>query len=184
MSIDSFVDRYNGKKVDYDGRYGSQCMDLYRQYCKEVLEIPQSPGVVGAKDVWETYLEDQFTAIPYPTGVPQKGDVIIWGTEVGKYGHIAIVLSGDQQRFVSFDQNWRLDQTCYLENHSYAGVLGWLRPNQLNDIDMDEVKKLIDDLRIELKAYVDSKVSHRISKKQARKKFVPKKKKSKKSKKN
>ncbi|WP_252722587.1 hypothetical protein [Treponema phagedenis] len=37
MSLDEFVKKYLGKKVDYDGHYGAQCVDLFRQYCKDVL---------------------------------------------------------------------------------------------------------------------------------------------------
>ena len=48
MTLDEFVKKYNGKKVDYDGRYGCQCVDLFRQYCEDVLNIPHTGGVIGA----------------------------------------------------------------------------------------------------------------------------------------
>ncbi len=47
MTLDEFVKKYLGKKVDYDGQYGAQCVDLFRQYCKDVLGIPHTGGVIG-----------------------------------------------------------------------------------------------------------------------------------------
>lgn len=51
MDLTQFVKNYVGTKVDFDGAYGAQCVDLYRQYCSSVLEIPQTPPVAGAKDI-------------------------------------------------------------------------------------------------------------------------------------
>lgn len=51
MTLTQFIKTYLGKKVDFDGMYGNQCVDLYRQYCKDVLNVPQSPSVPGAKDI-------------------------------------------------------------------------------------------------------------------------------------
>jgi hypothetical protein len=58
MTIGEFIKKWNGKVCDFDGKYGSQCVDLYRMYVKEVLGYPQSPPVEGAKDIWNTYLKD------------------------------------------------------------------------------------------------------------------------------
>lgn len=128
MTYQEFLNKYNGKAIDFDGYYGNQCMDLYRQYVKEVLELPQSPGVNGAKDVWTTYLKDKYDRIDNtPTGVPQQGDIIIWGVGVGPYGHIAVFDNGDADSFESFDQNWPVNSLCHLQKHNYNGVLGWLR---------------------------------------------------------
>lgn len=133
MNYTEFFNKYNGKPVDFDGYYGNQCMDLYRQYVKEVIECPQSPGVNGAKDVWNTYLPEYFERITNtPTGVPQKGDIVIWGVGVGPYGHIAIFDNGDSNSFKSFDQNWPVGTYCHLQQHNYNNVLGWLRKKAIN----------------------------------------------------
>ena len=57
MTLTEFVKKYNGKKIDYDGRYGAQCVDVFRQYCKDVLEIPHTGGVVGAAELYTKYDE-------------------------------------------------------------------------------------------------------------------------------
>lgn len=110
-------------------------MDLMHQYVVEVLG--QTDGRIlaapAAKDVWNTnvYGKDKFDAIPNtPTGVPQKGDIILFGTEVGQYGHVAIVISADVNTVTTFDQNWNGHQYCEKITHKYGGaqgVLGWLR---------------------------------------------------------
>lgn len=129
MTFDPFIWKYTGKAVDYDGKYGPQCMDLYRQYVKEVLGFPQSKPVPSAKDVWDTYLPDFYERISNsPSGVPQKGDIVIWGGNYGPHGHIAIFIQGNTKQFTSFDQNDPLGSLCHEQLHTYKGVLGWLRP--------------------------------------------------------
>jgi len=135
MTFDEFIKKYDSKGIDFDGRYGYQCFDLYRQYCQEVLNIPQSPAVVGAKDIWTTYLKDRFDAIVNtPTGLPQKGDILIWGKEIGEFGHVGIFIDGDISKFNSFDQNFPVGTLCHKQLHSYKGVLGWLRIKQVNPL--------------------------------------------------
>ena len=129
MTTDEFVSKYNGKTIDFDGVFGGQCMDLYRQFVKEVLGFPQSPPVTGAYQVWDTYLSQYFDRIDNtPSGIPQKGDILIWGQSVGKYGHIAVYLEGNTSSFKSFDQNWPVGTNCHIQSHNYNGLLGWLTP--------------------------------------------------------
>lgn len=132
ITLDEFVSKYTGKGIDYDGHYGFQCQDLYRMYVKEVLGFPQSPSVTGAKDNWDKYLPDYYERIPNtPEGVPQKGDIIIWGSNYGPFGHVAVCTEATVNTFKCFSQN---DPTGALPAikwyKSYAGVLGWLRPIQ------------------------------------------------------
>jgi len=129
MTLDDFVKKYDGKGIDFDNKFSTQCVDLYRQYVKEVLGFPQSPSVEGAKDIWDTYLPEYYKRIENtPYGVPEKGDIVIWGTKIGKYGHVAIFLEGDAKKFKSFDQNYPTGTLCHIQEHTYTGVLGWLRP--------------------------------------------------------
>lgn len=128
MTFDQFINKWNGKLLDYDGYYGGQCVDLYRQYCKEVLNVPQSPAVGGAKDIWNTYLAQYFDRIPNsPNGIPKRGDIMIWGIGYGPYGHVGVVTSASLYSFYSFDQNDPLGTKCHYQWHNYRGVLGWLR---------------------------------------------------------
>ena len=128
MNTKEFFDKYNDKFIDFDGKYGNQCVDLYRQYCKE-LGFPQSPPVPGAADIWNNYLKDKFIQVPNtPTGVPELGDIIIWDRKLNGYGHVAVFQSGDTKKFISFDQNWPVNSSCHFQKHNYKFVLGWLKP--------------------------------------------------------
>ena len=51
MTFDSFVKRYIGKAVDYDGVAGVQCVDLVKLYLYNVFGI--RAGAWGnARDYW------------------------------------------------------------------------------------------------------------------------------------
>lgn len=132
MTLDQFIERYLGKKVDYDNFYGGQCVDLYRQYVKDVLGYPQSPGVGGAAEIWDTADPKYYDKIPNtPSGVPNKGDIIIWNRRVGGgFGHVAIFLYGDVNSFTSLDQNWPTLDLVTKTQHTYSSVIGWLRPKE------------------------------------------------------
>ena len=59
MKVEEFVKKYNGVKVDFDKKYGYQCVDLFRQFVKEALGIPEHTGPCsttgGAKDLFLDY---------------------------------------------------------------------------------------------------------------------------------
>jgi hypothetical protein len=135
MTLQQFITRYSGKKIDWDGAYQGQCVDLFRQYAHEVLKFPQAKGVVGAADFWINYSNDQILSKHYlkvpnaPSAVPLPGDVMIWNKKAGDgFGHIAVYVSGDVNKFKSFDQNWRAINVCEITDHTYTNVYGWLRP--------------------------------------------------------
>ena len=151
MNFDTFISMYTGKKVDTDGAYGAQCMDLMHKYCQEVLVIPDLRVLAAssAKDVfqnfWTVYGHEMFEKFNNtPTGIPNKGDIMFWGTGIGPYGHVAIYHSGDVMKFKSFDQNFPTGSACYLKDHSYKGVLGWLR---VKTPAVDPLQSVIDNIR-------------------------------------
>lgn len=135
MTLEEFTNFWLGKKCDFDGFYGGQCVDLYRQYVKDVLGFPQSPGVGGAAEIWESASPEYYDFIPNtPEGVPLKGDIVIWNRRVGGgFGHVAIFIEGGMNQFLSFDQNWPTLDKCTFTEHSYSNVLGWLHPKENMD---------------------------------------------------
>lgn len=135
MTLDQFVTKWTGKSIDFDGVYGPQCMDLMHQYLVEVLGLTDG-SLLAQPDAKSVYLNfattkghELFDKIDNtPTGVPLKGDIIFWGTGIGQYGHVAMMVQGDVNSFRSFDQNWNSHKYCEVVNHpNYVGVLGWLR---------------------------------------------------------
>lgn len=135
LLTDQFVQKYLGKKVDFDGAYAGQCVDLFRQFCKDVLDIPQPKGVVGAADFWTNYLTDpvlktNFEKIQNTASfIPLKGDVMIWNKKAGDgFGHVAIVLEADINKFTSLDQNFPTLSKVTKTIHDFTNVYGVLRP--------------------------------------------------------
>lgn len=109
MNHQQFKDKRLGKWVDFDGAYGNQCVDLAKQYVKEVYGFVMWP-VGSAKDCslvksfhndkrWSVYLPD--------TGVSMKqGDVLISApTKTNEHGHIGIVDSIDGKWYWLLEQN-------------------------------------------------------------------------------
>jgi len=52
MTLQEFIDLSAGQYVNFDTVYGPQCMDLYREYVRDVLRFDQSKGVSNA---WQVF---------------------------------------------------------------------------------------------------------------------------------
>jgi hypothetical protein len=150
MTIKQFVDKWIGKELDWDNFYGGQCVDLFRYYCDEVLQIKQPAGVWGAANFWTNFdtdpvLRDNFTKISNTADfVPLEGDVAVWNFNAGGgFGHIAIVIGNDHTKsyFHSFDQNWSRVSYCEIVKHTYTNFYGVLRPKQIPEGELMEIEK-------------------------------------------
>lgn len=131
MNLQDFISKWNGKIVDFDGVYPDQCMDLMHQYALDVLGITDK-SVLAAPAAYEVFTnfkwDNLFTKITNtPTGIPQSGDILFFGTTIGQYGHVCVFVDGNATNFTSFDANWPLGSLPHLQPHNYNGVLGWLR---------------------------------------------------------
>lgn len=142
MTLQEFINKYNGQYVDFDGYYGPQCVDL-AQFWSKNLGGPQFTG-----DAADIYGQGSpfYTSIPNtPDAVPVPGDIVIWGGALnGGPGHIAVFVSGNSSSFSSFDQNWPLNSPCHIQYHNYNYVVGWLHPKSGGG----QVSNPIDVLRI------------------------------------
>ena len=123
MTLKRFVVTYNGKKVDFDGAFGYQCVDLFRQYCKDVLNIKQCPPVEGAKDLINNPGE-----LKVSKGAYAPGDVLVYdGTKSNPYGHVCILVGLlDSDTFIVFEQNGFEQTGAKLTVRDKANLLGGL----------------------------------------------------------
>ena len=136
MTLVEFIDKYDGKKVDFDGAYGAQCVDLFRQYTKEVLGIKEHTGPCqttgGAKDLYLDY-DKMPVEKKYFYRSKQKnwvqGDILIWdSTPTNKYGHVAIFLAKiGANDFLVFEQNGITQNGAEIKMRSCTNLLGYLR---------------------------------------------------------
>jgi cell wall-associated NlpC family hydrolase len=135
MTLEEFVKKYNGKKVDYDNAYGAQCVDLFRQYTKECLGIKEHTGPCatsgGAKDLFLDYdkmpVEKKYF-IRSKGKAYQPGDVLIWDrTEKNQYGHVAIFLAYLGNSVLVFQQNGITQAGAEIQVWTRDNLLGYLR---------------------------------------------------------
>lgn len=109
MTLDEFVKEYEGKKVDYDGYYGAQCVDLVRLYIRLVWGLPQPKNIISAYEAYTHWLRcsDGFNEIGWKSLTKiARGDVVVFPpTDTNLHGHIAIVLDIADGEVLCFEQN-------------------------------------------------------------------------------
>jgi hypothetical protein len=113
MNLQTFVEKYKGRKVDFDGALGAQCVDLARQYFKDVWELPEQPeGVIGAAD-FALKREQRpiqrkhtsFTPVIPEQPIPAGAVVIMNPWPENKFGHIGICTACDGNEVTLFNQD-------------------------------------------------------------------------------
>lgn len=132
MTYAEFFNQFNGKFVDFDGAYGAQCFDLVNKY-STMLGNQRFTGLY-ASGIYNQPGNNYIQVPNSPSAVPQAGDIIVWNnSHGGGFGHTAIANGdGNTVNFVSFDQNWQPGSPAVLVRHNYKGVIGWLRPKNIN----------------------------------------------------
>ena len=132
MTLLEFVNRNCGKKVDFDGYYGAQCVDLFRQYCRDVLDVPHTGAVEGAKDLVERYwslpVERKHFVLCKDAASAKSGDVVVWGaTDKNRYGHVAIAVAEDENVLLVFEQDGFKQDGAKLAWRSKNNIIGVLK---------------------------------------------------------
>lgn len=134
MTLKEFVYKYIGKGIDYDKMYGFQCVDVFRQYCTDVLKIEHTGGVDGAKDLYINYSkmprEQKYFVLIDEKKSPEykEGDVLIWGaTKTNRYGHVAILLAEMSGDVLVFEQNGFKQDGAKIGLRTKENLLGALR---------------------------------------------------------
>ena len=127
MTLTQFIKTNQGKKVDFDGKYGAQCVDLYRAYCRDVLDIQQTPAVAGAKDI---ITKPGVLEVTRDSALADysRGDILVWdATSSNKYWHVAILVAVyNTKYFIVFEQDGFKQDGARLAFRSREGLLGCL----------------------------------------------------------
>lgn len=123
MTLKRFIVTYNGQKLDFDGACGYQCVDLFRQYCHDVLNVEQCPSVIGAKDLIKNPGKLKVTHDSYA-----PGDVLVYdATKFNKYGHVCILVALlDSDTFIVFEQDGFKQDGAKLNVRSKDNLIGGL----------------------------------------------------------
>ena len=135
--FEQFFQEHDGENVEFsDPSNLNQCMDLAFSWC-DFIGIPYSS--IRHLYAYQVFSEPTTDTKKYfklisntSEGIPECGDLVVFGQKVGASGHISIANGiGDLKTFQSFDQNWGTtvkEKKCQIVTHTYTGVLGWLRP--------------------------------------------------------
>ena len=138
MTYEKFITKNIGKKIDYDGVYGIQCVDLINQYMTDVLGLKINYFPRYAKSFWldrnkNSFLLKNFTFL-LPTAKLQKGDIGVRTS--GTSGHIFIIDHKSDDKLYIYDQNATGSgdaMTARIITCDASNITGVLRPkNQKN----------------------------------------------------
>ncbi len=128
MTIWEWLAWADGKRIDRDGVYGAQCMDLINDALVRVWGVVPIPG--NAVDVPRNRPGRGIWRPNSAVNVPEVGDIVAWAAGnhsigTGPYGHTAVAAGGDSMHLLTMDQNWPTGSATHLVAHTYSGVLGW-----------------------------------------------------------
>ena len=117
------------------------CVDVFRQYCADVLNIEHTGGVNGAKDLFLDYFkmpkeQKYFMLVKDKDGVKYKeGDILVWNaTKTNQYGHVAILLAEMNGDLIVFEQNGFTQDGAKIALRTKENLLGALRFNASSKI--------------------------------------------------
>lgn len=171
MTLKEFINKYKGKRIDFDGFYGVQCVDLIDKYISEVLQL--TIGFYGNAKYWwlnrnySEWLKHNFYFITpeYKDGETRPGDIGIRTS--GTYGHIFIIADINNNGYFNYyDQNGTGTSDCMTlrkrkYNNSY--INGILRPKNQVNIGGNKMKKYGNgEVLSDCSVYSDSKLTNKI----------------------
>lgn len=142
-----------GTKLDPDGHYGLQCVDLVDHYGQYIFGVPWQQcvgGVTGARDLMRVAPEKYWIKIyndpANPNQIPQRGDVFVYdGDYLNQWGHTGATDWADMLNIGAVQQDgfakpWKwVDGANYSDKAAHRAtlgyhqlgtgpLLGWLRP--------------------------------------------------------
>lgn len=145
MTYNDFIWKYNGKYIDYDGMFSTQCVDLMRAYVREVFgwqPYTAIPPRGNAIDIFKNFKDNQYfkKVLNGPLNCPKRGDIVFYKAYpflYGTVGHVEIVDQADSYFMVNFSQNWPTGTPCHFVKrgtsklfNGYRGCVGWLTPKK------------------------------------------------------
>lgn len=121
-----WVEKNTGKRIDVDGMYGAQCVDLVNGYARDVHKMKYSRG--HGKDKVTNFCRDYGWKFISPKDKAQIGDVVSWDSSWGGgYGHTGVVISDTGTYLKVFDQNPKAPTVRTVRKD---GLVGYARPTR------------------------------------------------------
>ena len=134
--FEEFKNRYLGAPVDVDGKYGSQCFDLFNAWNRDYNGCTLSGAPSGyAKSLAENKANNGILNYFTETTVDNmiEGTAVVYGEcPIAPLSHVCFFIedNGDGT-FKALQQNYNKKQYVTIDNMPYSGIIGAFIPNQI-----------------------------------------------------
>lgn len=127
MKLQEWLNDVDDRFIEVGGSANAlnQCTDCANDFINRVLGKEMIFGT-NAVDFWAR-ADDSYERVA-PSSPPIAEDIIIWNTNVGSAGHIAVatgIMNGS--KFQTMSQNWPLKSPCHFQDYTTNNVIGYLR---------------------------------------------------------
>lgn len=149
--FNEFIEKYLGKKVDIDGLYGGQCVDLFNAWNKDYnngVYINCKPTGY-ARSLAENKANNGMLNYFKETQVNNmiEGTVVVYGKcKFAPEGHVCFFIKDNGNgTYRALQQNYNNKQYVTIDNNPYEGIIGAFIPNQLvrTSTNIDELAKAV-----------------------------------------
>lgn len=149
--FNEFKNKYLGKKVDIDGAYGGQCVDLFNAWNRDYnngIYINCKPSGY-ARSLAENKANNGILKYFTETAVNNmiEGTVVVYGKcKFAPEGHVCFFIKDNGNgTYQALQQNNNNKQYVTIDNNPYAGIIGAFIPNQLvrTSTNIDELAKAV-----------------------------------------
>ena len=148
--FNEFKNKYLGKKVDVDGLYGGQCVDLFNAWNKEYNEVYINCKPSGyARSLAENKANNGILKYFTETAVNNmiEGTVVVYGKcKFAPAGHVCFFIKDNGNgTYQALQQNYNNKQYVTIDNNPYDGIIGAFIPNQLvrTSANIDELARAV-----------------------------------------
>lgn len=148
--FNKFIENYLGKKVDIDGLYGGQCVDLFNAWNKDYNGVYINCKPSGyARSLAENKANNGILKYFTETAVNNmiEGTVVVYGKcKFAPEGHVCFFIKDNGNgTYQALQQNYNNKQYVTINNNPYEGIIGAFIPNQLvrTSTNIDEVAQAV-----------------------------------------
>ena len=148
--FNEFKNKYLGKKVDIDGLYGGQCVDLFNAWNKDYNGAYINCKPTGyARSLAENKANNGMLNYFKEAQVNNmiEGTVVVYGKcKFAPEGHVCFFIKDNGNgTYQALQQNYNNKQYVTIDNNPYEGIIGAFIPNQLvrTSTNIDELAKAV-----------------------------------------
>ena len=136
MDFQNFINKTKGKKIDVDGLYGGQCVDLFNYWNKLYNNVYINCRPSGyARSLAENKKNNGILKYFKETAVNNmiKGTVVVYGKcKFAPDSHVCFFIKDNGNgTFQALQQNYNGKQYVTINNNPYSGIIGAFIPKQL-----------------------------------------------------